>query len=258
MKTNIWKVLFIISLPFSIIFLVLSVFALRNDSSDWPKKITEQSQKKFQLSKHLLGLDSNNVYKNFPYDMYLDSGDIFNINSIRKDLVLIDTSIKSSDKSLSIFLLSTALTNNLQEKLSPEFINFNPDRMIQLLRWAEKFDAYSEIDTNNFIFYNSIFISWTSFLQNKMTDYVKENNNIKYNSKFRYINDNLNFCGSIHKPQNSKSEKAIVYFFNSKWSYLFDRFWNATSVTFKLLFLLPLLITLYGYYCIITKHLIKK
>ena len=180
--------------------------------------------------------------------MYLDSADYCDIASIHADLKVMNAIIPNTKENQKI--LVKALTNNLEEKISLKFNKYNPDSLIMLLQWVNKFHHYKDIDTANKKFYRMVHRHWYNFVSNKLGQYHDKDPDIKYDYKFKYL---VSICQSQNYPpdiKNSNTAKIIENMVNNKWAYLFKRFWDGTGAIFKLVILSLILFTSYSYYCV--------
>lgn len=240
--------IFIILLFFALaIFIILKIVKVDNSSNISEEKpcITKTN---FNLNNHIKTLDSSNIKEEFPYQMYLDSGNYCDISSIHNDLnklYYINPDAKENQK-----ILVKALTGKLEEKISTSFAVYNPDSLVAILQWVNKFQYYKDIDTNNLKFYRMVHRHWYNFVANKLGEYYERNPDIIYDFKFKYL---VGTCQSQNYPpdiRNSNSTKVIDNVVNSKWAYLFKRFWDGTDLLFKLILSAVILFTFYSYYCV--------
>ena len=236
-----------------VLFLALSIFLLYKIvkvkySSIIPEEGVCPQRAYFNLYNHISNLNKPNLKKEFPYGVYLDSADHCNISSIQADLKTLNT-LNPVPKENQI-ILAKALTGTLEEKTSLKFNTYNPDSLIMLLQWVNKFNHYKDIDTANKKFYRMVHRHWYNFVSNKLGQYHDIDPDIKYDYKFKYL---VSTCQSQNYPpdiKNSNTTKIIDNVINNKWAYLFKRFWDGTGVLFKLIFLGLILFTSYSYYCV--------
>ena len=256
-KRNI-LVYFIALLPF-VIFLVIMgrITSSVDNSSDIVHFSPSVKSSKFRLTAYLKDVNAETLEQKFPYSIYLDSGNWQSIASIKQDIHTLD-SVNHKDSSLNRKIISIALNKRLEQKTGANYTHYHADSVIKLLQWAEKFNAYAEVDPDNETLYGSIYNHWMNFIANKLTDYSNENKSIKYDFKFRYVLAQCmanQFNTSIHY---SSTEKVIMDAQAGKWGYLYGRIWLLTPWYGKALAFLFLFITLYGYYSIIRLQIIKK
>lgn len=244
-------------LPLIILGVVLLFFIVRTDHSNYvPQQRSLPTKSSFNLKLRIKKSDSTDLLNLFPYDIYLDSADRWNIGSIKNDLKVLDDAY--NDSSMNRQVLSIALTSKLFSRIDNYLNKYNPDTLIYLIQWAEKFQDYALIEPENDLFYNSICSYWLSSLSNKIHFYSTQNNSIKYDFKFKYIVARLTELSSNPGIGVTKFEKVIDNVVSNKWSHLIESSWNQTSLLQKLAFFMIVFITIYGYYCIIRKHLFRK
>jgi hypothetical protein len=197
--------------------------------------------------------ESADVVASFPYKSFLDSSSFCNIRSIQNDLSVLDSCFKSSPNvGLEIYI--KALTEKLEERISPSFVQYNPDSLIALVRWTEKFDCYKDVDELNARAYKIIYRHWMNFVSNHLGKYYEANSSIKYDFKFRYLTAICQSKKFSPPLGDSNTEKVVTNLIDQKWAYLFNRFWDGTGLVFKLLALIGLMVTLYGFFCIFKTH----
>jgi len=232
----------------------LLFLVLRTDYSiNIPAEKECSSDNDFNLSSHLSNWDSLNFSGSFPYTIYLDSSDKCDVNAIAGYLAAMDS--VNSDYSNNRQIISIALTDSLQSRINSSFNRYNPDSLILMMQWAEKFNQYKEFDRSNAKLYRVIYKHWLSFTANKLGEYYESNPKCKYDFKFNYlcaVCQSKNFSVPVG---NTNSEKIIFNMLNKNYAYLFSKFWYDTGFIYKLLMLLIAVITGYGYYCIFKVHL---
>ena len=241
--------------PILLIAIVLFYFITKIDYSENIQRYKIKVNNTFNLSKHLTNLNSNNILEKFPYKIYLDSANYDNIDYLKSDLLKLDS--LCSDIMLNQNVLIIALTEKLDERIKPSFKTYNPDSIISMIQWAEKFNFYADLDKTNSILYKSIYDYWMTFAVKNLDKYYKENSSTKYNFKFKYISNRCKekkYTGAIG---DNNFEKVIYSVIKKDWAYLFDRFWIGTSILYKGIIFLLVLLTLYGYICIFRFHFKK-
>lgn len=180
----------------------------------------------------------------FPYDLYLDSADYWNINDIKKDISCLDQHFDSSQNRVTI---STALTNKLVPRLRNYFDSYKPDSLIVLLQWAEKFKSYAELEPINQLLYESIYDFWMDTLSNRITFFSNEKPSRKFDFKFRYLRTRCVEQRVSPSEKTSSEEKVFDNFIYSRWGHLFNASWNQTSLTQKVIFFLFIGLTICSY-----------
>lgn len=225
---------------------------------DFDKSIAQAENKNmsgFSLSGHLKGIQPNNLLAQFPFRTYIDSANYDNIAVIKNDLLLLD-SVNAVDKMLNLQVLMVALTDSLKKK--HPYIQYNPDSLIHLIQWVEKFKNYAAVDTKNALLFESVYDYWMSFVVGKLNAYYEANNKLKYEFRFRYLVNRCNEQRYGTNIGNTKFDKIVLYFADQNWTYLVERFNNGTGLFFKLLIYLFVLFTCYAYYSIFKLHFKRK
>ena len=108
-----WKKSLIIGLlPVLILIVFLIILITQADYNDkMPVIKHEVKRNSFHIKNHINGLTSNNLLSTFPYNVFLDSIGIYDINAIKESILEIDTI--SNDNMLSQQIVSIALTDSL-------------------------------------------------------------------------------------------------------------------------------------------------
>lgn len=225
-------------------------------SSEIPQENTCLSKTTFNLKRRLHAIDAVALRENFPYQAYVDSADVCDINAIGRDLALLD-SVNAQDPALNRELILTALTTELERKIAPSVITYNPDSLILLLQWAGRFNYYKDIDKKNARLFKITHRHWLNFIANKAGEFYDKHPAIKHDFKFKYLVAGLKAKNYTPAIGNTQDEKVVNYFIESKYMYLFNRYWNGTGFLFKLAGMLLTFIVFYGFYCILKIHVLK-
>jgi hypothetical protein len=213
------------------------------------------SKRSFKLGRYLQAASLDSLAQAFPYAVYLDSAQYGNVHFIQEDLALLDSIAK--DPSVSRQLLSELLTNRLFARDSAKLATYNPDSLLALLQWAEKFKYYAEADLSNAILYKSICSYWLSHICNRLSAYSRENPSGKYAFKYKYLVARCHELKFTTAVKVGSMEKVVDNLTGNNWAHLVNASWNQTTILQKIVFLLITLISIYGYYLII-KKIIKR
>lgn len=254
-RSNILALLLIIIS--GIIIWFFSVVITTDYSTNIPKEKPCSPERNFNLYSNLITIDKSNLIETFPYKTYLDSANRCDLNSISNDVAALD-SVNPNEKSLNREIISIALTKKLEERIKPTFDSYNPDSLINIVQWAEKFNHYQEFDKANAKLYRVIYKHWINFVSNKLRVYYDNVPKHKYDFKFQFL---VSICQSKNLSPpigNTDKEKIIYNLIIKDYSYLFSKFWYDTSFNYKTLGLIFILITAYGYFCIIKTHFKKS
>jgi hypothetical protein len=125
------------------------------------------------------------------------------------------------------------------------------------MQWAEKFQYYAEVDNQNKILFKVVYDYWLNFISDKLTNYSKENSDIKCEFKFKFLVAKCSERKYNIGVKVTSTEKVIDNLVRSKWGHLFDASWNQATLLQKIILLLFVIIFFYGFYCIILKHFFK-
>jgi len=208
------------------------IYPLRyNSICDWPELAT---------------IKTDSLFFEFPYQKYNDSCNFWNVQSVKNDLNCLDSKF-SFDSSMNRQVLSEALTSKLEKRVVAYFSGYQPDSLIVIIQWAEKYRNYAELEPQNELFYKSIYDYWMGKVASTVTAYASEIPSRKYNFKFKYL---LNRCVEQRYSPGTKvtsGEKAFNNLIYNNWGHLINASWNQTSVLQKIVFFTFFVFTLIGY-----------
>jgi hypothetical protein len=225
----------LIILAFTPIILIVLLFVKSSSNKVVDEKMPDgvlfKRKNEFQLANHLTGLNKQNPSSNFAYDAYLDSVDLTSYYKIKSDITLLD-SITGNKDSVMVLMVNT-LTTKLEKKIHPKDTNYSLDTVIQLLHWAERFTYYGEVDVEHGIIFSVTHDYWFNFITNYLSTIYQNNNDLKYNDKFKYLLARLGAKQYYANISFDKGEKVINNIVGSKWSYLVNRFWIGTTSSMK-------------------------
>ena len=243
-KISIW-IIIILLLP--LIFIVWKI--VKADTNDNIPQQRKYSNKSVNICDWgmIRDIAQDSLLENFPYDKYLDSSNYWSIQPIKENLSCLDT-LFESNISLNRETLSNAFTRKLAPRFNSYLSTYQPDSLLLLIQWAEKFKYYAEIDPDNDLFYESIYGYWMDTISNKLTRYTIEKPSRKYDFKFKYIRTRCVEQRFSPATKITSSEKAFNNFIYSKWGHLINASWNQTSVMQKIIFVFLIILTLFGYY----------
>jgi hypothetical protein len=231
-----------------------------NTNDDIPQ-VREYSDRMIKICDWPLvdSINPDDLPNRFPYKEYLDSCNTWNILSIKNDLACLDTLFENKNNNRRT--LSIALTSKLSPRFDKYLQKYQPDSLLVLLQWAEKFKTYAEADQDNKIFYESIYNYWTDTISHILSRTGTKTSSIKYNFKFKYLQTRCieqRVSPAIKKTSFEKAYENLIY---NKWGHLINASWNQTSVIQKIVFLLAVVIFLIGLFYsaqIIIRFISKK
>ena len=221
-----------------VFFLVISgylVYYARNIDNSGFESVEIRNVNSEKSSIYDLRIDSsviNELYVKFPYAVFIRKANYSDMMSVASYLDELDSITRNSFMTQNI--LSTALTSRLDSVISTD----NEDSLKALLDFAEKYRIASLINSRNQAFYHSVYDYWYNNVVNRLSNKVKYDNDFKYSFKYRYLKQRCEDKGYFIDSGNSNFEKIVFYLIDNKWSYLFNRAWNSTSIIVKILLLI--------------------
>ncbi len=208
----------------------------------------EQGITDFRLLPVLQDKKGTDLHESFPYDRFLDSANIYSVTALQGYLADMD-SVNPGNPSANQEILSIAFTEKMLQRVQPSLSHYNPDTLLHIIQWAEKFNDYAAVDAPRADLYQVIYDFWLNTAGNNLRDFYTQNPRIKFNYKFRYLADRLREKQFIIPVKGTDTEKVIQQLIAKNWTYLFNKFWHSTGLVYKavvffivLLVLLPYLI----------------
>lgn len=213
---------------------------------------TSDSKNIINIDDHITKDELNSV---FPFNKYVNERKKATISIIKWDKNLLDQKYPDNGNENNR-ILSIAYTDSLFEIEKNSFSTYNPDYLIELLQWTESFRYAALLDAENEILYASIFDFWLNKITSNLVAFSTENHSIKYDFKYKYLEAKCAEYGFTFGTKVSSLEKVIYNIVDSNWMHLFDASWNQTNTLQKLIFLLLLIVTCFGYILIARKVIV--
>ncbi|MCU7551409.1 hypothetical protein OCK74_19965 [Chitinophagaceae bacterium LB-8] len=230
-------------------------------SAGYDEKIAQEKPivpHQYSIRLLLDGITNEHLLEQFPYGRYLDSANIQDIQSIKNDLAVLNEKFPG-DSMRNMQLISIALTDSLYAQYEKKhyFQIFDADFLTQLFQWAEKFNAYAEIEQSNTLLYGSIYNYWGSKISNHLGELSKNNSSLKYEYKFKYLKSKCDEKRFSVATKVGQVEKVAYNLLSSQWSHLLNASWNQATYMQLVVFFVFGILTIYGYLLII-KKIIKR
>ncbi len=247
MKMQLNKLLLVPAIVLSVLFLCLLTLVIQvNYSDNIPVERALNAEEPFNIYPHLRNLDVNQLKETFPFQIYLDSAHWTDIKEINAVLCAMDSSYPNNEMG-NQEVLSIALTEKLEAHLSKSFEGYQPDSLIRILQWAERFNNYAAIDEIHSPLFEVVYTYWFNSISNALRENAEKNYAIKYDYKFRYIAERLREKQFSTPVKGTYIEKTIYRLIDKNWAYLFNKFWYATSVLYKLVIFSLVAILIFPY-----------
>lgn len=205
----------------------VTIKILTTDYSDFKPVVINHKKNGKSLRKICENIDTVTV-DNFPYEQYLNNINYTDINVINKNITELDSLTKNSFLTQNILL--KALTDNVLAQLDTN----NPDSLNVILNIADEYKVYAKFNEERNSFYLSLHDFWYNYTSKRISDLIKQNYIGKYDFKYRYLTQKCSDNGYLKNEKYSLTEKAFFNIIDSNWSYLFNRFWFATNIYFKI------------------------
>jgi hypothetical protein len=242
-----YKFFVFITIPLIILLSYILYTAVRTDNNENipPAKFINATDT-FHLRPYITSLSPDSLVETFPYNTYLEFANYENVNSIKKDLDTINAVFPSAN-SLSMQILSDALTEKLFEKNFISNNDYKPDSLLYLFYWAERFKNYAEVDQKNKLLFESIYGYWIQKISNKLTYFSEQDDKIKFDFKFKYLVAKCNENTFTVSLKVSKTDKFLYNLLGNHWAHLIEASWQAISVSQIIIFTIIILTTLLTY-----------
>ena len=210
--------------------------------------------KTYDIHNSFKALTSDNILTTFPYKEYLDSTSWWNFHTIKSSFSELEK-IRGVEHNVVNKVLRDCLIDTLLHKWNYE----NLDSLELLLTVIEKYQSYGEASPELANFFGEVADALGMYVAEKLTDIANNNKEIKSTFRFNYVAQRSRCLKYAPNISLDNTEKTIKYFSEGDFSYLWNRFWNGTSLFFKFAILLPLSFLIgkiiYGISLINQKHL---
>lgn len=237
--------------------LTVSIVLSKQESSKFNLIEVVKGNEEHKIGQYLSGLTKENLLDSFNYKQYNKSNPFKDINTINQDIKTIDSVFVNQDN-LGQQVLANALTQFLREDEAINiFSTYNPDSLLSVIDWVEKFEAYARIDKENELLYTAVYEFWLGEISSYLSNRQHENTSLQYDFKFQFLAQK---CAVLKYPVNikeSKIEKFKKNLIAGNWSHLINATWNDSPFYLRLVYITGILFTLLAYfisiYCIIKK-----
>jgi hypothetical protein len=235
---------------FILLFFLVAILTTRTDNNVIQEKDCVVKPP-YNLSLALKNISAAGLTDSFPYKAYLDSANICDIISVKKDLNTLDSLYK--DLNISRRTLSNTLTLELYKRSEDKLKKYDPDYLLSMLQWSEKFKAYAQVEPENYDLFISVYDYWFTQISDKLVDYSKIDNSCKYEFKYKYLVARCNEKKHSVGLEVTKTEKFLQNLIDNKWDHLMNASWTQSSKLQKILFFAIIIFTLYAYYLLFKK-----
>jgi hypothetical protein len=257
--TTIGYIIFI-AITISVLYLAYRLVALGPETHFSTSSDQNEEREFIDIEKCLDTISAEQILIKFPVNQYLNYSNYKDIDKLSVDLDVVDSTFKAPiliTESLFYSILADSLISNFKS----EFSSYNPDFLLERLIWAREFLIYSEVYPNRRVLFKAIYASWMDKISNSLGTYLEDNSNLKHQFNYKFLHTECSLANYQIPLGLSKSEKIVDNLIQSKYKYIWDRFWFSTGWLSKLFVVFFLCATLLCYYWTLkslTKHLLKK
>jgi hypothetical protein len=159
----------------------------------------------------------------FPFEIYIESQNWKSTKSLIKDLKFID-SLGIPDYVIDN-VISEALTTHLKKRWN----TLSLDSLHAIVAWATPFFYYGQSGQEHAILFQTIGDYWLGNVSEKLQDIVDKDDYAYINCRYKYLR--MRTCHLVGSCGDKlpDSVKLINNFGESRWGYLWERFWTHTS-----------------------------
>lgn len=238
------------------VFLALQIvsFAIGEDKINCPFDFQTKSYNIHSTFRHLT---ADNIKTDFPCQAFLDSASWWSFQTIKSTFAELET-VRKIDHNTANEVMRDCMVGTLLSKWN--YTNLDSLELLQTV--IEKYQSYIDVSPELADFFGEVSDNFGMYVANKLAEIVSNNKEIKSTFRFNYV---VQHAKCLMYPPNiglDNSEKVLLNLSHGNFNYLWDRFWNGTSLFVKSLIFLPtifLLITyIYGFNLIIQKHFKTK
>lgn len=138
-------------------------------------------------------------------------------------------------------------TKNLLEKEGLYFKVYNPDFLLMVISWAEKFKYWAEISNNNDVFYEAISYYWFNEVALRLTAYVKDEPSLTNSFKFKFLLEKCSQNNFLVNIPETSIEKLQKNFIKGNFKHLISASWSDIKIWQKIVILGFVMFTVSSY-----------
>jgi hypothetical protein len=150
-------------------------------------------------------------------------------------------------KDLLFKVVIDGFTKNLLEKEGSYFKVYNPDFLIMVISWADKFKYWAELSGNNDVFYEAISYYWFNEVALRLTAYVKDEPSLTNSFKFKFLLEKCSQNNFLVNIPETSVEKLQKNFFKGNFKHLISASWSDIKIWQKIVFLVFVMFTASSY-----------
>ncbi len=230
------------------VFFILIVYKISkiNYDSDVQEEVVTMTNS-FDIKPYLNSLKTTNINESFPFNIFIDSLELSDLNSIKNVTALLDSFVPNN-RYENTKVIVRALTEKLEAKFNQTAQFENLDTLFNIIHWANRFQNYQYFDTENSILYTVVYKHWINFVANRLELYNQKYPEHKFDTKFQLL---IHTCASkkfTPAVNMSKQEKVVYNISQNKIAYLINRLILNTSLLLKFLIITFITVTLFSYY----------
>lgn len=193
-----------------------------------------------QLSEYQ-NLNDSNLNNYFPHKLYINSDNWKSVSKVNEDLNYLHSVNANKFQNFNVLINDITVNNKYWHYNNLDTLNL-------LVEWAETFNIENNIYPQNSTAFKAIHNYWMGIVAKSLDSLISSNYNIKFDFRVKYLRQRC--IQTTHGTGTGEDDitKIVNNIIERKWHYLFiDRIWNSTTIQFKIIIILFLIITSISY-----------
>lgn len=182
----------------------------------------------------------------FPFSQYQTSIVEKGFPELEADIQILNTKYPTYENA-GQEILFYALGDSLLPHISTLFKTYQPDSLLLLLEWAERFRGYAEAAPQHALAYSSVYHFWMQQIATALDRFGNEDPSRKVRFKFRYLAERCGRNEFYINIKETRIEKFRKNLLAGNWSHLIGASWHDASGMLKAFFVFFPLLTAIAY-----------